>query len=233
MNEINLGFFRGTDDTIFNFRRLPTSISELENVYDPLTDRIVRGDCVVYDKCPVYLHGGSAFLCSRAAASHIARNRDPFLEMWNMAEDTTFGPFLDVIGIGVRNSCSGGFMDHGAASFSIRTVNDPRKSMGQCSPRNLSRAPILRSGDRVMDLLIYHKKDNAGKKMRLTLRRAATIFSAHESVRWFTEDDFGRNHVRMIRKHECNRLYIICETVIRFHPGAFLQNVSATGICRL
>jgi hypothetical protein len=183
-------FYRGTDDTIFNFRRLPSFISELEKEYDPLTDRIVRGDCVIYKKSPIYLQGGSGFLCSRAAARLIASYLDLFLEMWTMAEDTTFGPFLDVIGIGVRNSCSGAFMGHGAATLSIRTKNDPKRVMTPCPPMNLSRWPIPRHLEKLMDLLVYHKKDNPGRTLQMTLKRADLVFSAHESVRWFTEDNF-------------------------------------------
>jgi hypothetical protein len=183
-------FYRGTDDTIFNFRRLPSFISELEEIYDPQTEFVVRGDCVVYNNGPVYLQGGSGFLCSRAAAKLIVKNLDRFLEMWTMAEDTTFGRFLDEIGIGVRNSCSGAFMGHGPISLTVRTNSNPTRFMKTCPPQNLSRIPIPRHLDKMKDLLVYHKKDNVGRSLVITFRKAATLFDAHESVRWYTDDNF-------------------------------------------
>jgi hypothetical protein len=182
-------FFRGTDDTIINFRRMPSFLAELESEYDPYNDAVVRGDCVVYKDSPIYLQGGSGYLCSRAAARLIADNLNMFLSMWIMAEDTTFGPFLDALGI-VRKSCSGAFMGHGPNVMSVPSKLDPARYARACPPLNLSRWPVPHHLARVKDILVFHKKDNAGKKLQVTLRRAQALFAAHESLRWFTVDNF-------------------------------------------
>jgi hypothetical protein len=183
-------FFRGTDDTIMNFRRLPSYLQELESAFDPLKDRILRGDCVIYNNSPVYIQGGAGWLCSRAAARLIFGHLRTFLAMWSVAEDTTFGPFLDVIGIGVRNSCSGAFMGHGPAAMLVAVSGAMRPNTVTCPPRNRSNVPIPRPLERLRDLFVFHKKDNVGKKLQITIRRAESVFNADPRVRWFTQDNF-------------------------------------------
>jgi hypothetical protein len=183
-------FFRGTDDTMLNFRRLPSFIAELEARFDPATDPVVRGDCVVYNRSPVYLQGGAGFLASRAAAALMARGLDRFLAAWTTAEDTTFGPFLDAIGIGVYNCCSGAFMGHGPASMDVRAELDPAQYARTCPVRDMGRRPVPWHLAPLRDLLVYHKKDNPGRKLQVAVKRADMIFNAHQSLRWYSYDNF-------------------------------------------
>jgi hypothetical protein len=183
-------FFRGTDDTLLNLRRLPSYVAELGARCDPWRDAVVRGDCVVYNSSPVYLQGGAGFLCSRAAAARILAGIDLFLDMWTTAEDTTFGPFLDAIGIGVRSACSGAFMGHGPAKLRVKPAVDPRVRTIACPERNLNRTPVPWHLERVRDLFVYHKKDSVGKRLQNTLRHAELIFNAAPEFRWYTEDNF-------------------------------------------
>jgi hypothetical protein len=183
----NEWFYRGTDDTVFNFRRLPSYLSELESRFDPSVDRVVRGDCVVFNHSPVYLQGGSGYLFSRTAAQMIYRKFDVFMGMWAKAEDATFGPFLDAIGIGVRNCCDPAFMGHGPAKMATSVLE---RGLTVCPPRNLSRLPIPWFLGRLRDVLVYHKKDHPKKSINIPIKRARLVFHADERIRWYTEDNF-------------------------------------------
>jgi hypothetical protein len=174
-------FYRGVDDSIMNLPRLPSFLGDLNSRFDPLTDVVVRGDCVM-SKGYLFIQGGSGFICSRAAARRL-NNITAFMKVWALAEDVTMGLFLDSLGIGVLNSCSGAFMGHGTvlASSTRRTV--------KCPTHNTSRVPIHL--ERVRDLLVYHKKDFAGLFLQSVLPLARSLFKAPESLRWFlTSDDF-------------------------------------------
>jgi hypothetical protein len=182
-------FYRGTDDTIINFRRLPSFLRDLHRRFNPRVDPIVRGDCVIFNKTNLYLQGGTGFLCSRRAAQMMAANLRLFLRLWVIAEDTTFGPFLNALGIGIRQACSGAFMGHGSHLFPHLAYNQSTGFFHQCPPRDMERVPPHHI-EPVRDLLVYHKKDRSGIDLRPAIARANILFGAHESVRWYTADNF-------------------------------------------
>jgi hypothetical protein len=182
-------FYRGTDDTIINFRRLPSFLSDLHHRFNAQIDPVVRGDCVIYNENNLYLQGGTGFLCSRRAAELMSTHLDLFLRVWVIAEDTTFGPFLNALGIGIARACSGAFMGHGHQLFPSLQVVQPVNFTRRCPPRDMERVPPYHL-EPVRDLLVYHKKDTSGSDLRPAISRVDILFRAHESVRWYTADDF-------------------------------------------
>jgi hypothetical protein len=163
-------------------RRLPSFLSELSEKYNPLTDVVVRGDCVVNENI-LFLQGGSGFICSRAAA-RLLTDLTTFMELWEIAEDTTFGLFLDAIGIGVRNCCSGAFMGHGPDFLA-----DVEHAV-KCPPKNTSRHPVPHHLEPVRDLLVYHKKDNIERYLKPVIENAESLFKSPPELRWFADHDF-------------------------------------------
>jgi hypothetical protein len=174
-------FYRGIDDSFVNMRRLPSFISELSEQFDPLSDLVLRGDCVVSNGVR-FIQGGSGFLCSRAAARRL-NNISEFLRLWSGAEDVTMARLIDAVGIGVRESCSGAFMGHGP-DFLDEAANAER-----CPPMNVSRMPVPHHLERVRDLLVYHKQEESGRNLQEALPWAKWVFEAPESLRWFVRDD--------------------------------------------
>jgi hypothetical protein len=63
--------YRGYDDVLINFDILPSYMRELDSIYNPLTDVVLRGDCVVCG--PVYPQGGAGMILSRLAVEILAR----------------------------------------------------------------------------------------------------------------------------------------------------------------
>jgi hypothetical protein len=174
-------FFRAIDDTVINLRRVRSFLNGLNAEFDGRRDVIVRGNCVVFQGI-IYIQGGSGFVCSRAAA-RLLNNVTRFLAQWRIAEDTTMGPFLDSLGIGARNCCSGAFMGHGSGRHS------ELPSVKQCPGHDWARAPLPRIVEPVRDLLSYHRPNQIGAGLGETVRRASALFNAPESVRWFMSGD--------------------------------------------
>jgi hypothetical protein len=176
-------FYRGICDSFLNLKRLPSFLSELTESFNPWTDSVVRGDCVV-SRGILFLQGGSGFLCSRAAAQRM-NNITQFLQLWVGYEDATMGPFLKSVGISIHDSCSGAFMGHGPDEVS--DVDHAQR----CPVRDLKRVPVPYHVERVRDLFAYHKQENSGHHLENALPWAEWLFQAPESLRWFiTDDDF-------------------------------------------
>jgi hypothetical protein len=64
--------WRGDDDSLINFELLPHYARQLNSMYDPLRDVVVKGDCIVNG--PVYPQGGAGVVLSRRAVE--------LLEVW-------------------------------------------------------------------------------------------------------------------------------------------------------
>jgi hypothetical protein len=89
-------FYRGTDDTILNFRLLPLYITDLERHYDPLRQFLVQGNCIIVPWSQfAYPQGGAGYLFSRFACEQIAPMARYVLSHGHGAEDNYMGEFLN------------------------------------------------------------------------------------------------------------------------------------------
>jgi hypothetical protein len=105
-------FLRACDDSIINFRSLGPFLRKLADLYDPLFEPVIKGDCVQY-RGNLYIQGRSGLLCSRKAVELMAPRLDLFMRVMVLAEDTTIGPFAAALGFFLNASCSGAFLGHG------------------------------------------------------------------------------------------------------------------------
>jgi hypothetical protein len=174
-------FYRGTDDTFVNLPRIPSLISQLNQEFNPFKTVVLRGDCVVH-RGKLFLQGGAGFLCSRAAV-RLINNVSKYMEFWTGYEDLTLGPFLDSVGIGTRNCCSGLFMGHGPSFLNLG------QNQRTCPPQNLSRMPVPYHLVPLRDIVFYHKKDMGGKRLERATPQAMKVFGAAEQIRWVVKRD--------------------------------------------
>jgi hypothetical protein len=75
--------WRGDDDSLINFEYLPQYARQLNSMYDPLRDVVVKGDCI--ENGPKYPQGGAGVLLSRRAVELL----EPwgYYSVWGFFED--------------------------------------------------------------------------------------------------------------------------------------------------
>jgi hypothetical protein len=179
-------FLRACDDSIINFRALGPFLRKMANVYDPVLEPVIKGDCVKYRE-NIYIQGGSGLLCSRRAVELMAPRLDLFMRVMVLAEDTTIGLFAAALGFFSNASCSGAFLGHGPN----RGFLFPRVlKYGRCPSREMKRWPFPRHLARVRDVVVYHKKDNSGRRLERSFKRSMSVFDAAEHFRWYSKDYF-------------------------------------------
>jgi hypothetical protein len=54
----------------------------------------------------------------------------------------------------------------------------------------MKRWPFPRHLARIRDIVVYHKKDNSGKRLERSFSRSAMIFDAAKNLRWYSNDYF-------------------------------------------
>jgi hypothetical protein len=87
--------FRGCEDNLINFDRLVDYITELEKLYNPLTDHVVHGQCVSrfgYN----YWQGGAGFLRSRKTVETLVEIGPSVCKRMNTFEDAFFAQIVVV-----------------------------------------------------------------------------------------------------------------------------------------
>jgi hypothetical protein len=104
--------FRSFDDIVINWPLVESFIRVLEEKYDPLTDVVLRGDCVVNG--PTYFQGGSGVLLSRAAVEKVASMGS--LAIWNVTkwheDDYRFGVVLAALRIDIGRAATPEFVGY-------------------------------------------------------------------------------------------------------------------------
>ena len=86
-------FFRGTDDTIINFRALGPFMTDLEQRHNPLTEFVFLANCVRLGE-RMFPQGGSGYFISRRAVEVLAPLSERILRSTVDCEDYDLGWFM-------------------------------------------------------------------------------------------------------------------------------------------
>jgi hypothetical protein len=101
--------FRGDDDVLINFDLLPAYIREMERTHDPLTEFVIRGDCMYHG--PTYPQGGAGVLFSRHAIERlIPMSHYSIWGFWEDCPDQRLGRVLEAMGIDAGICSSSAFL---------------------------------------------------------------------------------------------------------------------------
>jgi hypothetical protein len=180
--------FRGNDDTFINFRELPTYINDLERAHDPVTEVVIRGNCVAAPWVRYrFVHGGSGFLFSRAAVESLLP----------MAEQLMGYPDLDDVVL-TRASYSLGHTPRTITSdrFIGMTLTQADKNVtlarqydriAKCRPTDwgLARRGCRTFRTPVRKVVFFHPHERVNNRWP---ELAAGLFAAPPSVVWWMED---------------------------------------------
>jgi hypothetical protein len=101
--------YRGYDDILINFGLLVRLMRELDERYDPLTEVVIRGDCIVTSQ--VYLQGGAGWVFSRRALEMIVPKANYSVwGFWEEFDDVRMGHLFQDLGIEVGLCASSAFL---------------------------------------------------------------------------------------------------------------------------
>jgi hypothetical protein len=181
--------WRGTDDVLINFPRLPGLIADLNRRYRPLDEAVFQGHCIIYLPVnPPFMQGGSGYLLSRfacqylvPAVNYIAANAIP-------PEDQYIGRFLvDIfkvmpwrmtnhrfMGFEFEEEERGWIMDRNFSYLPVCPTLPPRVQPGSMCLRFV--APIR-------DIVFFHQ--SVGGFGEYEIRMARAVFAAPEDVHWW------------------------------------------------
>jgi hypothetical protein len=87
--------WRGTDDVIINFPRLPAFVADLNRRYRPFEEDVFQGHCMKYLPADLpFMQGGSGYVLSRFACKYLVRAIDYIAFHAVPPEDQYIGHFL-------------------------------------------------------------------------------------------------------------------------------------------
>jgi hypothetical protein len=182
--------WRGTDDTVINFRELPPFVEELERLHDPLTERVVLGNCLtnsqqawlVNGRAPTYLQGGSGYFMSRSAVAGIVPAGRQIVVGMEGLEDAVFGAFLQSIGIEMEEASSPAFLGYNIKKYDFDVLLRRRYSyLAVCRRVNQTKRPCRQFRARLRNVVFFHQHAEFGESL---LTKALAVFDAHPSVKW-------------------------------------------------
>jgi hypothetical protein len=182
-NSTSRWFFRGIDDTVVNFGRLPVYLSQLEHRFDPEKDFVFKAQCV---PCyPYFPQGGSGYLLSRAAARIMWPYGEYFMRTMVKPEDIAFGKFVGYFGQKMFDTTDEAFSGH---YFGDENVAIVEKGLYGSLPRCPDPGGFKKVGCRpyvapVRDIVFYHEWHGGGF---LAFNRSRSIFSADPIFGWWT-----------------------------------------------
>jgi hypothetical protein len=136
--------FRTDDDSVVNWRLLPTVISELEQKGDPLTEYISMGNCL-HQADNVFPHGGAGWIISRRLAEVMVARAYQDAMRNALADDYGIGRFWGLIGRNVgwtaRQWTSPRFLGLGYMGRGAATVNPTLHNIEAVWHRNWTALP--------------------------------------------------------------------------------------------
>jgi hypothetical protein len=175
--------FRGTDDTVINFERLPEYIFSLEERFDPEKDFVFRGNCVhfVWD----FPQGGSGYLLSRAAVRTMEPHGRRFIRTMKWTEDMTFKSFLKTFGVKMFDVTDEAFCGHYFGDKIMANVVARRyDSFKPCpDPAKIEKTECRPYVSPVNRIVFYHEW--AGRGL-LGFAHGRSLFSSAPILGWWT-----------------------------------------------
>jgi hypothetical protein len=180
-------FFRGTDDTIINFRALGPFMTDLEQRYDPQTDFVFLANCVRLGE-RLFPQGGSGYFMSRRAVEVMAPLGEQILRSIIDCEDYDLGRFmLNRMNFSLADMTSGALIGH---SFNIKR-DMPRIRSGKwdefppCPPMAKRSAKFCRPFfARMRDIVFYHEWR---PDFPACYEKAEKVFNAPPNIYWYVE----------------------------------------------
>jgi hypothetical protein len=181
-NSMARWMFRGTDDTVINFDRLPSYLDKLEERFNPETDFVFRGNCVTYKVR--YPQGGSGYLLSRQAARALRPHGWYFFRKMRIEEDMTFGRFLLYFGMEMYNVTDEAFSGHYFGNESIGIVDSRRyEELELCpDPEAFAKVGCRPYVAPVREIVFYHEWFGSGVQ---AFKHARSLFSSDPRVHWW------------------------------------------------
>jgi hypothetical protein len=160
LSETTAGWFiRIVGDTAINFEMVPLFLAELKRDYDPLTDRVIQGNCLGKYEL-TYVQGGSGFLFSRRAVFQL-------LEDWAWIEemspdfsndDRLLSHYIKHVNISWRDATNRFFVGHSFWNFTSAWKALEFQFHRPCIERPKSKKGCRSYFTRVKDIVFWHDR---------------------------------------------------------------------------
>jgi hypothetical protein len=186
-------FWRGTDDSIINFAKLPKFVRYLNHLYDPYTQPIILGNCihsmrVNFSGFEGFLQGGSGWVISRRAAELIEPLGREWVPSVHTADDIMFNKLLQKLNISLFNATSEFFLGHDIRNWPGVTKTQLLVSCEKVM--NLSSRICRRFTAPLQDIVFWHEQGGALDSIDKTLKNSRVAFNAHRKVHfWMSRSD--------------------------------------------
>jgi hypothetical protein len=187
-------FWRGTDDAIINFAKLPNFVEFLDRTYNPLTETVILGNCIGKDR-ESFLQGGSGWVLSRRAAERVEALRWAWVPRIDHADDVRFTRVLDRLNVSLANATSPFFLGHDLY-FNGETIAGD--CPGLATIKNPPCAPFLVP---LQDVVFFHEQLGSSLDVSMTRANAERTFQTERAVHYW----MSRDRPALCRKKPANR----------------------------
>jgi hypothetical protein len=213
-------FVRMTDDTLVNFAKLGSLISQLEARYHPLTDFVFKGHCI--DSWNMnYAQGGSGYLLSRYACEQALKHSKPIIKESIMQEDISIGQYIIYRGFPPTEMCCGGFIGHPPDDVESEKLRVPGK-METCRFGVVHAEGCGEYFERLNEVVFVHPPVfRDGFLMSSLLDVEDKIFHAADDVFWWNGHEGRPGLCRWDNLSMGNRRYWDSP---RIRPGAYWRD---------
>jgi hypothetical protein len=177
--------YRGYDDILINFELVGAYLEELERQYDPMSDFVVRGDCVVNG--PLYPQGGAGMVLSRRAVELMApMGRQAIWEFGGTYDDQNVGLVLARQNRSAGNCSSSAFLGYPFEEEQWKLIQEGDfNGLEECVQPDEWETGCRRFLLSVRQIVFYHTgKDPQGQQTPLEIRMkmARNLWSAPAEV---------------------------------------------------
>jgi hypothetical protein len=181
--------FRGTDDTVINFRELEYLLADLESRHDPLQDFVFLGNCLAANRTHAYPQGGSGYLLSRHAAERLNAIMVPFVLSMSKYEDLAFTVIPKMAGLSYADMASGAFCGHMFPKWQSDRIAARQFAFPRCVRKTRLDWPCPPTKSPVRRIVFYH--EYLGKFADL-FDNAEMFFNANPSLMWWVDANLPR-----------------------------------------
>ncbi|EAY19675.1 hypothetical protein TVAG_432710 [Trichomonas vaginalis G3] len=148
-------FLRTADDVFISIDNLYKLIYDLEQLYDPKNEIVVKGHTINLTDIDFFIHGGSGWLLSRAAVKELLFNEKylPFSMTISIADDILINKYWKRLGVTYNSSYSDKFAGN-------EIVQHQKNIMPKLDFKTLSTCPNQEDLIDPRNIAVWHSADN-------------------------------------------------------------------------
>jgi hypothetical protein len=202
--------FRSDDDILINFEMLLPFMIEMENKYDPLTQIIIRGDCIRHGR--MYPQGGAGVLLSRRAIEVLLPlGNFSIWGFWEDSPDKRLGRLMEELDLQNDDCSSSVFLGESLSEEDLeRVMNGQFKGLKECPKvRCVQRGCYERIG-LTSQLVFYHVGNiwaSERNEFEKRIQIAEKLWRGPKELAVFHDGGYGRELCWLNDKFVMNDLF--------------------------